>query len=115
LAVVRLCTAMVLFAAVTIPTDIQHALNSHQPLDWAAPAVVYAALMALRRFLLHTVAIAVIGSVVLMADGMAYPLTLPALFCALYSVALGSGPGRPAPGTGRAAGGRRENPRSARP
>ena len=39
-------------------------------------------------------AIAVIGSVVLMADGMAYPLTLPAVFYALYLVALGAGPGR---------------------
>src|SRR5262249_44982776 len=41
-----------------------------------------------------TVAITVIGSVVLMAGGMAYPLTLPAVFYALYSVALGAGPGR---------------------
>ena len=87
-------TAMVLFAVVTIPADIQHALSSRQPLDWAVPAMVYAALMALRRFPFITVAIAVIGSVVLMADGMAYPLTLPAVFCALYSVALGAGPGR---------------------
>jgi hypothetical protein len=30
------------------------------------------------------VAVATIGSVVLMADGMVYPLTVPALFCALY-------------------------------
>ncbi len=87
-------TAMVLFAVVTIPADIQHALSSHQPLSWLVTAVVYAALMAGRRFPLGTVAIAVIGSVVLMADGMAYPLTLPAVFYALYLVALGAGPGR---------------------
>ncbi|MCW2940433.1 MAG: histidine kinase [Actinomycetia bacterium] len=87
-------TAMVLFAVVTIPADIQHALSSHQPLSWLAGAVVYAALAARRRFPLGTVAIAVIGSVVLMANGMAYPLTLPAVFYALYSVALGAGPGR---------------------
>ena len=87
-------TAMVLFAVVTIPTDIQHALNSHQPLSWLVSAVVYAALVARRRFPLGAVAIAVIGSVVLMADGMAYPLTLPAVFYALYLVALGAGPGR---------------------
>jgi signal transduction histidine kinase len=87
-------TAMVLFAAVTIPADIQHALSSHQPLSWLVTAVVYAALVAGRRFPLGTVAIAVIGSVVLMADGMAYPLTLPAVFYALYLVALGAGPGR---------------------
>ena len=87
-------TAMVLFAVVTIPAGIRHALNSHQPLSWLVTAVVYAALVALRRFPLGTVAIAVIGSAVLMAGGMAYPLTLPAVFCALYSVALGAGPGR---------------------
>jgi signal transduction histidine kinase len=87
-------TAMVLFAVVTIPADIQHALSSHQPLSWLVSAVVYAALVARRRFPVGTVAIAVIGSVVLMADGMAYPLTLPAVFYALYSVALGAGPGR---------------------
>jgi len=87
-------TAMVLFAVVTIPADIQHALSSRQPLSWLVSAVVYAALVARRRFPLGTVAIAVIGSVVLMADGMAYPLTLPAVFYVLYSVALGAGPGR---------------------
>jgi signal transduction histidine kinase len=87
-------TAMVLFAVVTIPGDVQHALGSRQPLDWAVPAVAYAALMALRRFPMGAVAIAVIGSAVLMADGMPYPLTLPAVFCALYSVALGSSPSR---------------------
>lgn len=87
-------TAMALFAAVTIPADIQHALNSRQPLNWLVAAVVYAAMAARRRFPLGTVAVAVLGSVVLMADGMAYPLTLPAVFYLLYSVALGSGPGR---------------------
>jgi signal transduction histidine kinase len=87
-------TAMVLFAMVTIPADIQQALSSHQLLSWLVSAVVYAALVARRRFPVGTVAIAVLGSVVLMADGMAYPLTLPALFYALYSVALGAGPGR---------------------
>jgi signal transduction histidine kinase len=87
-------TAMVLFAVVTIPADIQHALSSHQPLSWLVSAVVYAALVARRRFPLGTLAIAVIGSVVLIADGTAYPLTLPAVFYALYWVALAAGPGR---------------------
>ena len=87
-------TAMVLFAVVTIPADIRHALSFHQPLSWLVTIVVYAALVAHRRFPVGTVAITVIGSVVLMADGMAYPLTLPAVFYALYSVALGAGPGR---------------------
>jgi signal transduction histidine kinase len=87
-------TAMALFAVVTIPADIQHALSSHQPLSWLVTAVVYPTLVAGRRFPLGTVAIVVIGSVVLMADGMAYPLTLPAVFYALYVVALGAGPGR---------------------
>jgi len=83
-------TSMVLFAVVTIPADIRHALSSHQPLSWSVSVVVYAALATRRRFPLATVAVATIGSVVLMADGMAYPLTLPALFYALYSVALGA-------------------------
>jgi hypothetical protein len=83
--------AMLLFAVATIPADIRHAVSSDQPLSWAVTVVVYAALVACRRFPLGTVAVAVIGSVVLMADGMAYPLTLPAVFYGLYAVALGSG------------------------
>jgi signal transduction histidine kinase len=86
--------SMVLFAVVTIPADVRHALSSHQPLSWAVSVLVYAVLVARRRFPIGTVAVAVIGSVVLMADGMAYPLTLPAVFYALYSVALGAGQGR---------------------
>lgn len=82
--------AMVLFAVVTIPADIRHELNSGQPLGWVVSVVVYAALAARRRFPLGVVAVTVIGSVVLMADGMAYPLTLPAVFYALYAVALGA-------------------------
>jgi signal transduction histidine kinase len=87
-------TAMVLFAAVTIPTEIRHAPNSHEPLGWLTAAVVYPALVARRRFPLATLAIAVIGSVVLIADGVTYPLTLPAVFYLLYSIARDSGPGR---------------------
>jgi signal transduction histidine kinase len=87
-------TAMVLFAVVTIPADVRHALSSDQPLSWLVTVVVYAVLVARRRFPVGTVAVAVIGSVVLMADGMAYPLTLPAVFYALYSFAQGAGPGR---------------------
>jgi signal transduction histidine kinase len=87
-------TSMVLFAVVTIPADIRHALSSHQPLSWLVSVVVYAVLVTHRRFPLGTVAVATIGSVVLMADGMAYPLTLPALFYALYWVALGASQGR---------------------
>jgi signal transduction histidine kinase len=81
-------TSMALFAVATIPADIRHALSSHQLLGWSVSVVVYAALAAGRRFPLATVAVATIGSVVLIADGMAYPLTLPALFYLLYSVAL---------------------------
>jgi signal transduction histidine kinase len=86
--------SMALFAVVTIPADVRHAQGSHEVLTWTVTAVVYAILMARRRFPIGTVAVAVIGSVVLMADGMAYPLTLPAVFYALYSVALGAGQGR---------------------
>ncbi len=87
-------TAMVLFAVVTIPAGVQHALSSRQPLIWLVSAAVYAALLARRRFPLGTMAIAVIGSALLMAEGMAYPLTLPALFYALCLFALDAGPGR---------------------
>ena len=82
--------AMALFAVVTVPADIRHELSSGQPLGWTVSVAVYAALAAHRRFPLATVAVTVIGSVVLMADGMAYPLTLPAVFYALYAVALDS-------------------------
>jgi signal transduction histidine kinase len=82
--------AMGLFAVVTIPTDIRHALSSDQPLSWTVAVVVYAALVAHRRFPLGTVAVATIGSVVLIAAGMAYPLTLPAVFYVLYCIAAGS-------------------------
>jgi signal transduction histidine kinase len=86
--------SMVLFAVVTVPADVRHALSSDQPLSWAVSVVVYAAVVAHRRFPIGTVVVAVVGSVVLMADGMAYPLTLPAVFYLLYSVALNAGQGR---------------------
>jgi signal transduction histidine kinase len=87
-------TAMVLFSVVTIPADIRHAMSSDQPVSWAVTAIVYATLVTVRRFTLGALAVATIGSVVLMAGGMAYPMTLPAVFYALYSVALGGGQGR---------------------
>ncbi|MCK9893465.1 sensor histidine kinase [Frankia sp. AgB32] len=87
-------TSMVLFAVVTIPADVRQAPSSHQPLSWAVSAVVYAVLVAARRSPIGIVACAVVGSAVLMADGMAYPLTLPAVFYALYLVARGAGQGR---------------------
>ncbi|WP_063643538.1 sensor histidine kinase [Catenulispora acidiphila] len=85
--------AVALFVVVTLPADIR-VLRSHSPQDWLVSAAVYAALVAHRRLPLGTVAVTVAGSVVLMADGMAYPLTLPAVFYVLYSVALETGPGR---------------------
>jgi signal transduction histidine kinase len=84
--------AMVLFTVVTIPADVRHALSSHQPLNWSVTVAVYAALAAYRRFPLGTVAVATTGSMVAMADGMAYPLTLPAVFFGLYSVAVSNAP-----------------------
>jgi len=86
--------AMVLFSVVTISVGIRPALGSRQPLSWTVVAVVYAALVPYRRFPLVTVAVATLGSVVLMAAGMAYPLTLPAVFYLLYWLAQGSSPPR---------------------
>lgn len=86
--------SMVLFTVATVPAAVRHALSSHEPLSWLVTVVVYAALVVRRRFPIGTVAVAVIGSVVLMADGMVYPLTLLALFCALHWVALDSSQGR---------------------
>lgn len=85
--------AVALFVVVTLPADIR-VVRSHAPQGWLVSAVVYAALVAHRRLPLGTVAVTVAGSVVLMADGMAYPLTLPAVFYVLYSVALQAGPAR---------------------
>jgi len=82
-------TAVVLFTVVTMTADIRHALGTHQALSWAVTAVVYPAIVVQRRFPVGTVALATAGTVVLMADGMKYPLTLPALFCVLYAFALG--------------------------
>lgn len=86
--------SMVLFTVATVPAAVRHALSSHEPLSWLVTVVVYAALVVRRRFPIGTVAVAVIGSVVLMANGMVYPLTLLALFCALHWVALDSSQGR---------------------
>ncbi|MGW0770426.1 sensor histidine kinase [Streptomyces sp. NPDC002676] len=85
--------SMVLFMVATVPAAVQ-VLGSHQPLSWPVSVVVYAALAVRRRYPLGTVAVTVIGSVALMADGMVYPLTLLAVFCTLYWVALESSPGR---------------------
>ncbi len=84
--------AMALFAVVTIPADVRHALGSRQPLNWTVCVVVYAALAAHRRFPLAVAALATVGSVVLIAGGMAYPLTLPAVFYVLYEIARSSTP-----------------------
>ncbi|MGW3658139.1 sensor histidine kinase [Streptomyces sp. NPDC005151] len=86
--------SMVLFTVATVPAAVRHALSSHEPLSLLVTVVVYAALVVRRRFPIGTVAVAVIGSVVLMADGMDYPPTLLALFCALHWVALDSSQGR---------------------
>jgi signal transduction histidine kinase len=83
-------TSMVLFMAVTMTADIRHELGSHQLLSWAVTVIVYAAMAAHHRFPPVAVAVATAGTVVLMADGMAYPLTLPAVFLALYTFALGA-------------------------
>jgi len=87
--------SMVLFAVVTIPADLREQPGSRRPVIWVVSGVVYAVLvLAGRRFPLSTVAVAVAGSVALMADGNAYPFTLPAVFCVLYSIATESGPVR---------------------
>jgi signal transduction histidine kinase len=86
--------SILLFTVATIPANIQHALSSHRSQNLLITVVVYAVLPVRRRFPLGAVAVAVLGSVVLMADGMAYPPTLPAVFCVLYSVAVDASAGR---------------------
>ena len=83
-------TSVVLFVVVAMTAGVRHDLGSHQPLSWAVTVAAYASMCAHRRFPLIPVAVATAGSVVLMANGMAYPLTLPALFCALYAFSAGS-------------------------
>ncbi|MET7467460.1 sensor histidine kinase [Micromonospora sp. NPDC005686] len=80
--------SMVLFTVVTIPADIRHALGSEQPLNWLVTITVFTALAVLRRFPIGIAAIAAVGTVLLVAEGMVYPPTLLALFCALYWVAV---------------------------
>lgn len=82
-------TSMVLFTVVTMTADVRHALGSHQVLSWTVTALVYAVIVARRLCPIGAVAVATAGTVVLMANGMTYPLTLPALFCVLYAYAVG--------------------------
>ncbi|MEV7612153.1 histidine kinase [Streptomyces sp. NPDC089799] len=85
--------SMVLFTLVTVPAAVP-VLGSHWPLSGPVTVAVYATLALRHRFPLGTVGVATIGSLVLLADGMVYPVTLLALFCALYWVALDSSPVR---------------------
>ena len=84
--------SMVLFTLVTIPADVRQMVGGHRPVSLAVTVTGYAALVARRRLPIGTVAVGVAGSVVLMTVGMAYPPTLPAVFCAVYSVAVSGGP-----------------------
>ena len=54
-------------------------------------AAVYLVMIAGPRFPVSAAAVAAIGSVILMADGMRYPVTLLAVFVTLYTVALTTG------------------------
>jgi signal transduction histidine kinase len=87
-------TSVVLFVVVGMTADASHAWGSHPALSLTVTAVVYLAMIAVRRFPVTAAAVATIGTVILMADGMRYPVTLPAVFVTLYTVALTSGQAR---------------------
>jgi signal transduction histidine kinase len=84
-------TSMVLFVVVGMTADASNAWGSHPAFSWVVTAVVYLVMIAVRRFPVTAAAVATIGSVVQMADGMRYPVTLPAVFVTLYMVALTRG------------------------
>ena len=87
-------TSVVLFVVVGMTADASHAWGSHPALSLTVTAVVYLTMIAVRRIPITAAAVATIGSVILMADGMRYPVTLPAVFVTLYMVALTSGQAR---------------------
>jgi len=84
-------TSLVLFVVVGMTADASHAYESHPALAWTVTAVVYLVMIAVPRFPVSAAAVATIGSVILMADGMRYPVTLLAVFVTLYTVALTTG------------------------
>jgi signal transduction histidine kinase len=84
-------TSMVLFVVVGMTADASNAWGSHPTFSWVVTAVVYLVMIAVRRFPVTAAAVATIGSVIQMADGMRYPVTLPAVFVTLYMVALTRG------------------------
>ena len=87
-------TSVVLFVVVGMTADASHAWGSHPALSVAVTGVVYLTMIAVRRFPVTAAAVATIGSVILMANGMRYPVTLPAVFVTLYTVALTRGQAR---------------------
>ena len=87
-------TSTVLFVVVGMTADASHAYESNAALAWTVAAVVYLVMIGVRSFPVTAAAVAAIGSVILMADGMRYPVTLPAVFITLYTVALTSGQAR---------------------
>ena len=87
-------TSVVLFVVVGMTADASHAWGSHPALSVAVTGVVYLTMIAVRRFPVTAAAVATIGSIILMADGMRYPVTLPAVFVTLYTVALTRGQAR---------------------
>jgi signal transduction histidine kinase len=87
-------TSTVLFLVVGMTADASHAYESNAALAWTVAAVVYLVMIGVRSFPVTAAAVAAIGSVILMADGMRYPATLPAVFVTLYMVALTSGQAR---------------------
>jgi signal transduction histidine kinase len=87
-------TSTVLFLVVGMTADASHAHESNAALAWTVAAVVYLVMIGVRSFPVTAAAVAATGSVILMADGMRYPATLPAVFVTLYTVALTSGQAR---------------------
>jgi len=87
-------TSVVLFVVVGMTADASHAWGSHPALSLTVTAVVYLTMIGVRRFPVTAAAVATIGSVILMANGMRYPVTLPAVFVTLYTVALTRGQAR---------------------
>ena len=85
---VSACLSAVLFLTAIMWANVRHVPGSDDPAVYAVAGAVYLALAVLYRFPAVTVVVSAAGSVALIAMGMYYPLTMPAVFGSLFLFAL---------------------------
>ena len=84
------CLSALLFMSASMWANVRHLPGSQDPAAYAVAGAVYLALAVLYRFPAVTVAVSAAGSVALIAMGIAYPITMPAVFGSLFVFALTS-------------------------